>query len=583
LSLLSDDHFLRQEIAKFRPALGALLFFSAIISLLFLLPSIYMYQVFERVMQSRNLSTLLFLSLIVAGLTVIWTALEHIRSRVLAEVANALDESISARVFDAVNRPTKAIAPDARAMAIQDLSIIRDFISGSMPVQFMDLCFVPLIVIAVMLFHPVMGVALLVLSFVVVGLSVWTQRSARHEIKRSLTASSRANEFARSVMASSESSRVMGMMPALTGRWRDQVSGALGSQQAASDRAALPAAMLKYLRHLYSPVMLCVGVVLFLNEMVGPGVVFAAIMVVGRAIQPIDAIASNWRAFWSAHLSIDRINRLLREAGEPEAKVALPAPTGPLLVSRIVATPADRDNIVLTDVSLAANPGTITAVVGSSGAGKSSLAKVLIGAWSVRKGSVTLDGHDLTHWDQDQLGRHIGYVPQDVVLLPGTLGENIARFDPLGGDTDRKIVEAVKLAGIQDIVSKLPDGLNTKVGPNGHTLSGGQRQRVALARAVYGDPHLIVLDEPNSNLDAIGEKALADTLETLRDRGAIVILVTHRMNMLSYCDHVVVLNGGTVHAFGPRDSVVSRLSLGQPARQITRQGSAGGQAGSTAA
>ena len=282
-------------------------------------------------------------------------------------------------------------------------------------------------------------------------------------------------------------------------------------------------------------------------------------------------------------MSIDRINRLLRELGPPRAKIALPAPNGPLQVARIVATPSDRDNIVLTDVSFAVPTGTITAVVGSSGAGKSSLAKVLVGAWGVRKGSITLDGHDLTHWDQDRLGRHIGYVPQDVVLLPGTLAENIARFDPLGGEADAKVIAAVKLAGIQDIVGKLPDGLNTKIGPTGHTLSGGQRQRVALARAVYGDPSLIVLDEPNSNLDAIGEKGLAETLEALRDRGAIVILVTHRLNMLSYCDHVLVMNSGTVHAFGPRDHVVSRLSLGQSVRQIGQQKSAAGEAGPTAA
>ncbi|QCI66241.1 type I secretion system permease/ATPase [Phreatobacter stygius] len=583
MSFLSDDHFLRQELPKFRSAIAALFFFSSIITILFLIPSIYMYQVFERVMQSRNMSTLLFLTMIVAALTVIWTALEHIRTRVLGEMANSLDESISTRAFDAVNRQTKVLSADARTMVIQDLNIIRDFVSGSLPVQFMDLCFVPLIILAVFLFHPVMGAALLALSVVVVGLSFWTQRAARHEIKRSLTASTRANEFARSVMASSEASRAMGMMPSLTGRWRDQVRGALGWQEAATHRATLPSSLLKYIRHLYTPIMLCVGVLLFLAEQVGPGVVFAAVMVVGRAIQPVDAIANNWRSFWSAQMSIDRIDRLLREAGPSRVKVTLPVPDGPLQVSRIVATPSDRDNIILTDVSFVVNPGSITAVVGSSGAGKSSLAKVLVGAWSVRKGTITLDGHDLTHWDQDQLGRHIGYVPQDVVLLPGTLAENIARFDPLGGETDRKIIEAVKIAGIQDIVSKLPDGLNTKIGPNGHTLSGGQRQRVALARAVYGDPQLVVLDEPNSNLDAIGEKGLAETLEILRDRGAIVILVTHRLNMLSYCDHVLVMNSGTVHAFGPRDAVVSRLSLGQPVRQIGQQNSASSQSGSTAA
>jgi PrtD family type I secretion system ABC transporter len=577
LSIVPDDSFLAKEWPELRGAAFALLSFSAVITILYLVPSIYMLQVFERVMQSRNLSTLMFLSIMVLLLTVIWTALEVVRVRVLGEVANALDEKISARVFDAVNRQSRALTAQARAMVVQDLNVLRDFISGTLPIQFMDLLFVPLVIIAMTFFHPVMGLALLILTFVVVGLSVWTQRAARREIKNSLTASAKAGEFARAVMGTSEATRVMGMLPELASRWRGQVREALGWQQAATNHAGVPASILRYLRHLYMPIMLCVGILLYLNEAVGPGIVFAAMIVVNRAVQPVDTIANNWRTIWNVQMSVERLDKLLKEAGERSSKIALPEPNGPLVVSRIVATPSDRDNVVLADVSFAAPPGSITAVVGSSGAGKSSLAKVLVGGWNLRKGAITLDGHDLSHWDQDRLGRYVGYVPQEVVLLPGTLAENIARFEPPSEERDARIIEAVRIAGIQDIVAKLSDGLNTRIGPDGHTMSGGQRQRVALARAAFGNPRLVVLDEPNSNLDSIGEKGLAATLAAMRDSGAIVILVTHRMNMLTYADNVLVMTGGTVHAFGPRDVVLSRLSLATP-RQIGHQPPAVGDA-----
>jgi ABC-type protease/lipase transport system fused ATPase/permease subunit len=238
--------------------------------------------------------------------------------------------------------------------------------------------------------------------------------------------------------------------------------------------------------------------------------------------------------------------------------VPLPRPQGPLTVSRVTLTPPNRDAVVLNDVSFTMQPGRILGVVGPSGAGKSSLARLLVGAWRPRRGQVALGGADLAHHDQDALGRALGYVPQDVVMLPGTAGENISRFDTGDGVVER-LHEAVRAAGIGDLVQALPDGLSTDLGPDGHALSGGQRQRLALARAVYGNPHLLVLDEPNANLDAVGEECLAATLQAQRDRGAIVVVITHRMNMLAWCDDVLVLNAGAVHAFGRRDQVLARL------------------------
>jgi PrtD family type I secretion system ABC transporter len=361
---------------------------------------------------------------------------------------------------------------------------------------------------------------------------------------------------------------VMGMLPSLVAAWHVRQRAALGWNSAAEKRAAMVSAAIKFLRHTYLPIMLTVGTLLYLNEDVGAGIIFAASVLTARAVYPVDGIASNWRQFWNFRLSMSRVDVLLREAAKLSDKVPLAPPNGPLVVSRLAAAPHNRSVPVLTDISFSLQPGQALGVVGPSGAGKSSLARVLVGAWPVQKGSISLDGNELSHWDQDQLGRQIGYVPQDVELLPATVADNIARFDSPDEARDKALHEAIRVAGVQDIIQRLPEGLNTKLGPDGHTLSGGQRQRIALARAIYGGPHLLVLDEPNSNLDAIGEESLGKTINAMRERGAIVVVVTHRTNILSYCDQLLVLNAGTVHAFGRRESILDRLARVAPKKQI---------------
>jgi ABC-type protease/lipase transport system fused ATPase/permease subunit len=263
---------------------------------------------------------------------------------------------------------------------------------------------------------------------------------------------------------------------------------------------------------------------------------------------------------------------MLQEAAKKTRKVSLSVPDGPLIVSHVMAGPRNRERPILHDISFALERGQSLGVVGASGAGKSSLARVLVGAWALQKGSVSLDGNEIAHWDQDQLGRHIGYVPQDVELLPGTVAENISRFNSEIDVRDAAVLEATRLAGLQEIVQHLPDGLNTRLGPDGHTLSGGQRQRIALARALYGNPRLLVLDEPNPNLDAVGEESLGRTIVAMRENGTIVVIITHRTNILSYCDHVLVMNAGTVHAFGVREHILERLTHLAPRKQAIREG-----------
>jgi PrtD family type I secretion system ABC transporter len=564
-----ERHAIRDALRPVRRAFWALAAFSFVINVLSIVPTLYMLQLFERVMQSRSLPTLFYLSLIAAALVVLWTLLETLRLKVLQRMASDTYARLSPQVFSRLNRRADRLPALTRQLAFHDMNVLRDFAAGGLLVQVMDFLHTPLFILIAFLFHPLLGAALLVSSLLIGGLTLLQQRLVRPETVRGQQAGGAASEFGRAVMHSAEPARVMGLLPVLTERWRRKQDEALGWQEAAADRASIVAGLLRFLRHAYPLAMLAIGVLLFLEQMVGAGVVFAASLLASRAVGPIDAVASNARAFTTVRASARRINALLADP-EPD-RLPLPEPSGALELSRVTAAPPLKDMPILTDVSFAVGPGRALGVVGASGAGKSSLARILTGAWRPRRGQVMLGGHDLSHHDQDQLGRAIGYVPQEARLLPGTLAENIQRFREDLDDPTGSLMEAVRLAGIEDIVRGLPDGLNTDMGPDGHKLSGGQLQRVALARAVFGDPHLVVLDEPNANLDAVGETQLAHTIRSLKERGAVVVLITHRLSMLAICDDVLVLHAGAVQAFGRKEQVLARLPAYRPAAAPVQQ------------
>jgi PrtD family type I secretion system ABC transporter len=414
--------------------------------------------------------------------------------------------------------------------------------------------------------HPLIGLTMTAILAVIIGLSIGNQWASGPDIKRAQAASAEAIEFARAVRSSGDATRPMGMLPPLVRRWRVFQEDALGWHHTALRRAEIWNAALRFTRNSQLIIILVVGVLLYLNQQINAGAVFGVIYISMRVVSPVAAVTSSWRSIWNAIMSAERLNHVLSSENLGGERMDLPRPRGNLTVSRAVVTPPNSEAVVLGDVSFALQSGRILGVVGPSGAGKSSLAKLLVGAWHPRRGSVHLDDHDLAHWDEDKLGRHIGYVPQEIELLPGTVAENIARFNDDGPLDHEAILDAASLAGIEDIIRDLPEGYNTRVGMDGHVFSGGQRQRVALARAVYGSPALLVLDEPNSNLDAVGEQTLGRTLTLLKSRGCTVVLITHRMSMLSFCDDLLVMNGGTVHTFGPRDTVMNRL----PAYRVTQ-------------
>jgi PrtD family type I secretion system ABC transporter len=548
---------IRHELRHFRKAALALVVFSFVINVLSIIPTIYMLQLFERVMQSRSLSTLVYLSLIAAALTLLWTVLESLRMRVLQRVAAAMYGTLAPRIFLRLNRKVDRLPALTRQVALQDMNQLRDFASGGLIVQFLDFLHAPLFIFVAFLFHPFLGLALLVCSLLIAGLTLLNQRLIRPDTLRSQQAAGHAAEFGRAVMQTAEPSRVMGMLPDLTTRWSAKQADALGWQEAAANRAWLTGDLLRFMRHAYPLAVLAVGVILFLEQLVGAGVIFAASLLATRAVGPVDAVASSARGFVAARHAMQRLNAIL---ADPETeRLPLPRPQGALALTRVSAAAPMRDQAILNDISFTIDAGRVLGVVGASGAGKSSLARVLTGAWKPRRGQVTLGGHDITHFDQDALGQAIGYVPQDVRLLPGTLAENIRRFRDDLDDPAEAVLTAVRLAGIEDIIRGLPDGLNTDMGPDGHRLSGGQLQRVALARAIFGKPHLVVLDEPNSNLDAMGESALGETIAAVKATGAVIVIITHRLSMLTACDDVLVLHAGAVQAFGRREQVLSRL------------------------
>ncbi|OQW59435.1 MAG: hypothetical protein A4S14_05575 [Proteobacteria bacterium SG_bin9] len=558
--LNTKQNVLKDIVRPFWPGALMLIVFSFFSTLLNIVPPIFMMQLSERVMLSRSETTLLFLTVIALFLMGALAVLETIRTKTLARIAVALDERIGEQVVDQINRRQLKIPDSSKSQILYDLNSVRDFIAGPVVLHMLDLFWVPLLLAVMFLLHPLIGLAMLVILVVVVGLSIGNQWAVGSDIKRAQAASGEAIDFGRAILQSSDTTRPMGMIPPLRRRWRAFQSDAIGWHFLASQRSEWWVGALRFVRNSQLILLLVIGVLLYLNQQINAGAVFGIIYISMRTITPVTAVTSSWRAIWSFLMAAERINAVLTSAQENRERVSLPRPLGAVTVSRVVLTPPNSETVVLGDVSFALRSGRILGVVGPSGAGKSSLARLLVGAWHPRRGNVLIDEHDLAHWDEGRLGEYVGYVPQEIDLLPGTVAENIARFQSDDGSFDgHSVLEAAELAGIQDVIRDLPDGYNTRVGPGGHVFSGGQRQRIALARAVYGNPALLVLDEPNSNLDALGEQTLGRTMTLLKKRGATVVLITHRMSMLSFCDDLLVMNAGAVHTFGPRDVVMNRL------------------------
>lgn len=547
---------LKQALDACRAAFVSAAFFSLFINLLMLVPAVYMLQVYDRVLTSGSESTLVLLTLIVVFLFMVMGGLEWLRSQILIIASMRLDALLGPRVHDAIFVRTLATAGrQADPQPLGDLDRLRQFLTGQGLFALLDAPWLPIYVAVMFMFHPWFGVTAIVSALVLMGLAVWNEVATRDLLRDANTHSAAANLQTAAQLRNAEVIESMGMLPRLRQRWNEQHGAALEAQHQASRRAGLIAAISKTFRLIVQSLALGLGAYLAIRRDISAGAVVAGSILLGRALAPIDMLIANWRGVLGAREAYGRLSNLLAAAPQQQAPMPLPEPRGEYRLEDVVIQPLGARAPIINGLTLGIDAGTQLAIVGPSGAGKSTLVRGLLGLHCPDKGVLRLDGAEIDQYERESLGRHIGYLPQDVELLEGTVAENIARF----GEIDAAaVVAAARLAGVHEMILALADGYETRVA-GGSVLSAGQRQRVALARAVYGEPKVVVLDEPNSNLDEAGNVALHRTLTELRRTGRTVIIVTHRSNVLTQVDRILMLVEGKLALYGARDQVASQL------------------------
>jgi len=555
----SDDPVAVELRASAR-RLGAVAIFSGVINLLMLSGSFYMLQVYDRVLPSRNVATLLGLSAMVLIAYLFQAYFEAARARMLARIGTLFDSGLQKRIYLAIaTLPLRGAKPVIALQPLRDLDQIRAFLSGLGPTAFLDMPWTPIFLIALFIFHPLIGVAATLGAAAIIVLTVATERRSRAAAKCAMEASAQRQVLADATHQNAEVIRALGMTSRFSARWVEANERHLRQVFDVSDTYANIGAIAKVLRYLLQSAILGVGAYLVIVEQGSGGIMIASSIMMGRALAPIEIALANWKQLVAARQGIDRLRAVLGTAAPPVAgAVDLPRPSQNLSVENITVTVPGNDRIVVCDVSFRLEAGMGMALLGASAAGKSSLVRALVGIWPAAKGVVRLDGAALDNWNADELGKHIGYLPQDVALFDGTVAENIARFDD--NASSDSILRAAQLAGAHEMILSLPSGYATRIGERGSYLSAGQRQRIGLARAVFGDPFLVVLDEPNANLDNNGEVALIKAIETLRKNQSIVVLVSHRPEALSSLNMAMVLRDGRIVAFGPREELFARVA-----------------------
>jgi len=533
---------------------------SCAINLLMLSGSIYMLQVYDRVLPSRNVSTLLGLSILVLAAYVLQGCLDAIRSRMLARISALLDAALQEPIYAAmVGLPLSGAVPSVALQPLRDLELVRAFLSGMGPTAFLDMPWLPIFVLVLFLFHPTIGFVAVIGATLIVLTAFLAERQSRifacGVAKRGKDRAALADEIRRNA----EVIHALGMRERFKSAWCRLNEAHIAEGIPMRDAEADIGAAAKLLRYTLQSAVLGVGAALVIAEKASGGVMIASSIIMGRALAPIEIVLGTWKQLISARDAVKRLGETLGAmASPPPPAVTLRSPINHLWVQHVVIVPPGSKRIVARDISFSLAAGSGLAVLGASGSGKSSLAKTIVGLWQPVHGQVRLDGARLDQWDSDRLGRHIGYLPQEVSLFDGSVADNICRFEH--GASEERILEAAAVAGAHDLIVSLPDGYTTQIGERGALLSAGQRQRIGLARALYGCPFLIVLDEPNANLDAEGETALAGAIKHARARKAIVIVISHRLSALSELDMVLVLNKGGLLAFGRRDEVWARIA-----------------------
>lgn len=548
---------IQQALQIFKRTFITIGVFSAITNMLALVPSLYMMQVYDRVLASQNELTLTMLTVLMLGAYLLLASLEMMRSFVLVRVGNRFDMMMNKRVYTAAFQQNLKQAGGNAGQAMADLTNVRQFMTGSALFALFDAPWFPIYLAIIFFFQVPLGFFALGGTLILIVLAVVNERITRKPLSEANSLSVEANNLATNNLRNAEVIESMGMLPNLMGRWFKVHSKFLNLQANASNKAGMINAGTKFVQLSLQSLVLGLGALLVIEHKMSAGMMIAASILVGRAMQPVQQVIGAWKSVSGVRSAYERLVAILEANPKRDNGMPLPKPRGGLAVEAVTASPPGVKVPVVRNVSFALEPGDVLGVVGPSGSGKSTLARLLIGVWPTMMGKVRLDGADIYQWNKGELGPHIGYLPQAIELFGGTVSDNIARF----GDVDpEKVVAAAQRAGVHEMILHLPDGYNTVLGDGGGGLSGGQRQRLALARAMYDDPALIVLDEPNSNLDEVGEAALIKAVQDLRARGKTIVLITHRQAALNATTKLLMMREGQVAAFGPTQKVLDAVN-----------------------
>ena len=546
-----------EALRDFKGAFRTVGIFSAIINMLLLVPSLYMLQVYDRVLASQNVTTLLMLTLIVLGAFLITSALEFVRSFVLIRVGAKLDMKLNKRIYTAAFEQNLKKAGGNAGQALQDLSTIRQFVTGNGLFAFFDAPWFPVYLLVIFLFSPSLGVFALCGIVVLIALAFINEIVSKKPLNEASNMSISAGNLATNNLRNAEVIDAMGMLPNLMQRWFKLHGRFLNLQAEASEKAGIIGAVTKFFRTSLQSLILGFGALLVLDGKITPGMMIVASILMGRTLSPVEQLIGIWKTWSSTRSAYDRLSQLLTANPPRVTGMPLPKPKGQIALEFVSAAPPGCPVAILKNLNFTLAPGDVLGVIGASGSGKSTLARLLVGVWPAAVGKVRLDGADIYLWNKDELGPSIGYLPQDIELFAGTVNENIGRF----GEVDpEQVIAAATRAGVHDMILQFPQGYDTPLGDGGAGLSGGQKQRIGLARAMYGDPSLLVLDEPNSNLDETGEQALVAAITDFRKRGKTVVLITHRSSAINVTNKLLLLRDGVAQMFGPTTQVLADLA-----------------------
>lgn len=532
-------------------------FFSIFVNILMLVPPLYMLQLYDRVVTSRSNDTLIMITALLILLIITMALLEIVRSKVLMKIANKLDAQLSGRVFDTLFDLANKRPGTASSLPMSDLTSIKQFLTGNGVFAFFDTPWLPVYVAILYLFHPYYAYFAIFAALVLLSFAILNEYFTKEKLSESNSLSRDSNLFVDANLRNAEVINAMGMKKNIQKMWQDKYFKFLHAQQDASAKAGVWANISKSSRMLFQSLMLGLGGYLAINDQVTAGMMIAGSIMLGRALAPLDLMINTWKQFSAARSSYARLNKLLNEFPEGKEYMELPAPTGELLLEDVVVIPPNAEKPSVSGISMLVNKGDVLGLIGPSAAGKSSLARAILGIWPLAAGTVRLDKADIHQWDKTLLGGYIGYLPQDVELFHGSVSQNIARFAEVDAG---KVVEAAKKAGVHEMILRLPEGYDTIIGLGGASLSGGQRQRVGFARAIYDNPVLVVLDEPNSNLDDQGEAALVQAINQLKELQTTVILITHRPAILQVTNKVAVMKDGKLEAYGPTNEILGQMA-----------------------